>query len=68
MISLCSIELKSSGKTTRFNRLPKILSFFLKRFRFDIEKMKKVKVHDRFEFPNILDMAPYLSGNTYIHI
>eukprot|EP01036_Dinobryon_divergens_P028965 gene28965-38003_t len=57
-----SDELQSSGKTTRFNRLPKILSFFLKRFRFDIEKMKKVKVHDRFEFPNTLDMAPYLSG------
>ena len=63
---LCDAELQSSGKTTRFNCLPKILSFFLKRFRFDIERMKKMKVHDRLEFPDTLDMAPYLSGNTHV--
>lgn len=50
-------------KTTRFQYLPKHLTFHLKRFKFDMKSMRKVKLHNRFEFPRILDMAPYMSAS-----
>ena len=49
-----------TAKSTRFRSLPKHLVFHLKRFRFDVKTMQKVKLHHRFEFPDVLDMAPYM--------
>jgi hypothetical protein len=39
--------------------LPPHLLIHLKRFRFDYEKMRQVKVNDRLEFPLELDVWPY---------
>jgi hypothetical protein len=49
-----------TGKTTKFKALPQLLAFHLKRFRFDHKKMRKEKLHHRFEFPALLDMRPYM--------
>ena len=39
--------------------LPHTLCFQLKRFEFDYETMQRLKVKDRFEFPQQLDMRPF---------
>jgi hypothetical protein len=39
---------------------PQHLWFQLKRFRFDARSQRKEKVMDRFEFPEVLDMAPFV--------
>ena len=51
----------STQKQTMFQTLPKHLTFHLKRFKFNVATMKKEKLHHRFEFPNELDMSPYIS-------
>ena len=51
-----------SCKITRFKTLPNNLIFHLKRFKFSYEKMKKVKILNRFEFPLILDMSRYVNN------
>ncbi len=48
-------------KTTRFQSLPQHLLLHLKRFRFDARRMRKEKLVSRFDFPQLLDMSPYLS-------
>lgn len=40
-------------------RLPEILIIHLKRFEYDLERGMRIKVHDRLEFPMILDMYPF---------
>ncbi|CAM9463640.1 unnamed protein product, partial [Phaeothamnion confervicola] len=40
-------------------RLPNTLILHLKRFEFDLELMRKVKVNDFCEFPSSLDMRPF---------
>jgi ubiquitin carboxyl-terminal hydrolase 9/24 len=39
--------------------LPNTLIFNLKRFEFDFDNMKKVKLNDYCEFPMEIDMEPY---------
>jgi ubiquitin C-terminal hydrolase len=39
--------------------LPNVLIFQLKRFEFDYDKMRHVKLNDRCEFPLDIDMEPY---------
>lgn len=40
-------------------KLPRTLMLHLKRFEFDLEKMRNVKLNDRCEFPMVLNMEPY---------
>ena len=49
-------------KGIRFTKFPPVLSFQLKRFSFDYEKLDNVKVNDRFTFPLELDLDPFLTG------
>lgn len=46
-------------KRSCVKELPEILILHLKRFEFDFEKRKNVKINDRLEFFNELDMFPY---------
>jgi hypothetical protein len=39
-----------------------MLLHFLRRIVFDMERLDRVKVSDRFEFPLVLDMAPFLEN------
>jgi ubiquitin C-terminal hydrolase len=39
--------------------LPRHLIIHLKRFEFDFETMQQIKLNDRYEFPEVLDMRPY---------
>jgi len=41
--------------------LPDVLLLHLKRFDFDMEVLKKLKIYDRYEFPMLLNMEPYTS-------
>ena len=47
-------------KYQSFEKLPRILMFVLKRFEFNYEKMQKIKINDKYEFPLELDMSDYL--------
>jgi hypothetical protein len=46
-------------KRVCIKELPRTLILHLKRFEFDLDFMKKVKVNDCCEFPTRLDMYPY---------
>ena len=46
-------------KSQSFKSLPRVLSFVLKRFAFNYDTMKKVKINDYYEFPFELDMTKY---------
>ncbi len=46
-------------KRVCIRQLPRTLILHLKRFEFDLDFMKKVKVNDSCEFPRTLDMDPY---------
>ena len=48
-------------KTQKFKSLPRMLLFVLKRFEFNFDTMKKVKINDFYEFPLELDMTKYKS-------
>ena len=48
-------------KSQNFKSLPRILLFVLKRFEFNFDSMKKVKIDDYYEFPYELDMTKYKS-------
>ncbi|KAF9175067.1 hypothetical protein BGX20_008408 [Mortierella sp. AD010] len=39
--------------------LPQNLILHLKRFDYDMDTMRRIKINDRFEFPTSLDMEPY---------
>ena len=46
-------------KGIRFLRFPPVLSFQLKRFSFDYEKLDNVKLNDKFTFPTCLDLNEF---------
>ena len=50
-------------KGIRFTKFPPVLSFQLKRFSFDYEKMDNVKVNDQFEFPSSLNLDAFCPGS-----
>ena len=52
-------EYVEAVKRTCIDRLPPVLILHLKRFEFDFEAMKKVKLDDNFEFPQTINMRPY---------
>ena len=43
--------------------MPRILILLLKRFRFNIVELKNIKVNNRVEFPDILNMNNYMFPN-----
>ncbi|CAM9148251.1 unnamed protein product, partial [Phaeothamnion confervicola] len=43
-------------------QLPPLLIFSLNRFRFDTEKLERVKVNDKFKYPLVLDMEPFVEA------
>ena len=51
-------------KTQNFKSLPRILLFVLKRFEFNYNSKKKVKINDYYEFPLELDMAKYINDSS----
>ena len=46
-------------KSQNFKTLPRIFMFVLKRFEYNYQTMKKIKINDYYEFPLILDMNKY---------
>ena len=48
-------------KSQNFKTLPRMLLFVLKRFEYDYEENRKVKINDKYEFPYELDMTKYIS-------
>ena len=52
-------------KSQNFKILPRMLMFVLKRFEFNYDTMRKIKINDRYEFPLELDMNKYT--NEYIN-
>ncbi|KNC85108.1 hypothetical protein SARC_02698 [Sphaeroforma arctica JP610] len=54
----CDLKV-AAEKRVSVQSLPNHLIFHLKRFEFDMELMRRVKVNDRYEFPPVLDMFPF---------
>jgi len=52
-------EKRDAQKRACFSELPNILILHLKRFEFDLELLRKIKVNDHCEFPMTLDMTKY---------
>ncbi|CAM9265373.1 unnamed protein product [Chrysoparadoxa australica] len=50
-------------KRISIKSLPAHLIIHLKRFEFDFETMTQIKINDRFEFPEKLNMRPYTKQN-----
>ncbi|OUM70453.1 hypothetical protein PIROE2DRAFT_68396 [Piromyces sp. E2] len=53
--------LQDARKGVIFESLPPVLQLQLKRFEYDIERDAMVKINDRFEFPDRVDLSKYLS-------
>lgn len=49
-------------KGVRFIRFPPVIQFHLKRFTFDPSRMDMVKINQRFEYPQTLDLSKVLPG------
>jgi len=58
LCSKCDTK-RDSIKRCCIKTLPNVLICHLKRFEFDLETLRKVKVNDRFEFPTEIDMKKY---------
>ena len=48
-------------KRLRIKRLPPVLVLQLKRFELNYDTFQKVKLNDKYVFPTLLDMQPYMS-------
>eukprot|EP01123_Difflugia_compressa_P011954 TRINITY_DN4952_c0_g1_i1.p1 TRINITY_DN4952_c0_g1~~TRINITY_DN4952_c0_g1_i1.p1 ORF type:complete len:1123 (+),score=226.28 TRINITY_DN4952_c0_g1_i1:470-3370(+) len=48
-------------KGLKFTSFPYLLSLQLKRFDFDFQSLRRIKLNDRVTFPEILDLNPYLT-------
>ena len=49
------------NKKSAIKKLPKILIAHLNRIVFDFDSMRNVKLNDRFEFPNVLNLHEYMT-------
>lgn len=56
------IEQVDALKGDKIKKLPPILTITLNRYTFDYEKMQRVKLNDRFEFPLEIEMGIYLEN------
>ncbi|KJR86641.1 ubiquitin carboxyl-terminal hydrolase 7 [Sporothrix schenckii 1099-18] len=54
-------QLQDANKGVIFQSFPDVLHLQLKRFLYDYYKDAPTKVNDRHEFPDVIDLAPYLS-------
>ncbi|KAI0021876.1 hypothetical protein F4780DRAFT_778150 [Xylariomycetidae sp. FL0641] len=51
---------QDARKGVIFTSFPEVLHLHLKRFEYDIQRDTMMKINDRFEFPERLDLEPYL--------
>ncbi|KAI1342225.1 hypothetical protein F5Y15DRAFT_406316 [Xylariaceae sp. FL0016] len=51
---------QDARKGVIFTSFPEVLHLHLKRFEYDIQRDTMMKINDRFEFPETLDLEPYL--------
>ncbi|KAI2777264.1 cysteine proteinase [Daldinia loculata] len=51
---------QDARKGVIFKSFPEVLHLHLKRFEYDIQRDTMMKINDRFEFPEALDLKPYL--------
>ncbi len=54
-------ELQDANKGVIFMSFPDVLHLQLKRFLYDYYKDAPTKINDRHEFPEVIDLAPYLA-------
>ena len=59
--SFCNKKVDAVRRTL-FQTLPQVLVIHLKRFEFQMSTMSQIKLHDRCEFPMVLDMEPYMAS------
>lgn len=52
--------LQDAKKGVLFESFPPVLHLQLKRFEYDFNYDQLIKINDRFEFPDVIDLSPYL--------
>ncbi|KDR67782.1 hypothetical protein GALMADRAFT_231689 [Galerina marginata CBS 339.88] len=55
--------LQAAKKGITFQTFPLVLHLQLKRFEYDIQRDAMVKVQDRYEYPETLDLSEFIDGN-----
>lgn len=55
--------LQDAVKGLRFLRFPPVLQMHLKRYDYDMQQDRMVKIGDRLEFPKVLDLGPHLADS-----
>jgi len=55
--------LQDADRSHTFSSFPPVLNLHLKRFEYDRRCKKHVKINDRFEFKDTIDLAPYMEMN-----
>lgn len=53
-------KLQDANQGTIFMSFPDVLHLQLKRYKYDIHRDAMVKIDDRYEFPEVFDVLPYL--------
>ncbi|CAK64552.1 unnamed protein product (macronuclear) [Paramecium tetraurelia] len=61
LCELCGFKVDAL-KGDKIRKLPSILTITLNRYTFDYERMQRVKLNDRFEFPLEIEMGVYLEN------
>lgn len=54
-------QLQDANKGVVFQSFPDVLHLQLKRFLYDVYKDAPTKINDRHEFPEVIDLSPYLA-------
>lgn len=52
---------QNAEKGVIFTKFPPVLTMLLKRFDFDLQRMRFIKIHDHYEFPVKLNLDSYLA-------
>lgn len=55
--------LQDAEKGVIFESFPPVLHLQLKRFEYDFNYDQMIKVNDRYEFPETIDLSPYLEDS-----
>ncbi|KYR01948.1 meprin and TRAF domain-containing protein [Tieghemostelium lacteum] len=55
--------LQNANKGVKFLSFPPVLHLHLKRFEYDYDKDENVKINDKFTFPEVLDLNPFLDDD-----
>jgi ubiquitin C-terminal hydrolase len=55
-------------KGLKLHKLPYFLTVLLKRFEFDLQTMRRIKLGNKISFPLVLDMNPFVNEGESVNV